>query len=686
MARRAGFPLFISVLVFSCVFYAGCAGTPRGLQHLAITTTSLPSAQVNGAYSATVNASGGVAPFSWSVASGTLPNPLALGTSTTNAVTISGTPLAQGTFTFTIKVTDSTGAAATSSSLTIEVSNLAITTTSPLPGGSVGAAYNLQFAASGGTAPYQWAEATGSTLPAGLSLSSTGLLSGTPTVSTTATFGVTVTDSETPAAAVTETFTLTISGPTGLTLLEGNYAFEFSGFNSAGPVILGGSFQADGKGGLSNGVEDLNTTLSHTGQTFSGTYTLGGDNRGTLVFASLAGSPTYAFAIDSTGSHGRFIEFDASGIRGSGEIEKQSVTTCAFTTINGEYAVGITGNSTALGGFTAGPVAVAGRFTATPPANAGGQGSFGNGEMDANTPGFVPLTQESVSGTYHTNSSPASCTATISPASLPTLTFNAYPVSTSELFLIETDTVSANTPFLTVGKLLQQVGYPFSGASGGFTATSVGGLKGEFSSGSGYVPDVAIASLTASGTGNLSITIVENRAGTVNNFSGNAQFVNADLFGRVGTNITTPVAPVFYMINQNEAFAIGEINNNPFFGILLPQASATFTAATLDGAFVEGTSAPTTNAVRDISGVLNLNGIQTVAGTQDQSTASLNTPGQTVAGSYAIVTPAAAGEGTVTFTAPAALTGAFLIVSDTQFVLVTTTPGDLDPVLIFAGN
>ncbi len=265
-------------------------------------------------------------------------------------------------------------------------------------------------------------------------------------------------------------------------------------------------------------------------QTFTGTYTLGTDNRGTLVFSSLSGSPTFAFAIDTTGAHGRFVEFDSSGVRGSGEIEKQSLTTCAYNTINGEYAVGITGNSAALGGFTAGPVALAGRFTATPPATQSGQGSIGNGEVDANTPGFVPFVQQSVSGTFQATSQTGRCIVTISPASLPSMTFSAYPVSASEFFLVETDTISSNTPFLTVGRLMQQIGYPFNSPAGGFTATSVGGLAGQ------CFPEQATsliwrsASITVTGQNAFTLLLTENQAGSVRNFSGTANFVNADRF------------------------------------------------------------------------------------------------------------------------------------------------------------
>lgn len=562
---------------------------------------------------------------------------------------------------------------------------LTITTGSPLTNGVVGTAYSLQFAATGGTAPYTWSLASGSALPAGLTLSSSGLLSGTPTAAGTSTFSVTVTDSETSPATATQSFSLTIasSGGGGTALLNGNYTVEFSGFNTAGAVVIGGSFHADGAGNISAGVEDVTTTAGHTNQAFTGTYTLGADDRGTLVFSSLAGSPTYAFAIDSTGAHGRLIEFDTSGFRGSGQLEKQSVSACSFSTITGEYAIGITGQSASISGFTPGPVAMAGRFTATAPGTPSGQGSIANGELDANTPSAVPFVQETVFGTYHSNSQTAACTAVISPQSLPTMTFSVYPVSATEFFLVETDVVGpSTTPFLTVGTMIQQVGYPFTSPSGAFTATSVGGLNGQFLTGSTYIPDMAIVSLSATGLSGFSLSVVENQGGTVASLNGGAaNFVNADSYGRVATNLLTPIDPVFYMINQNEAFVVGEILNNPFFGILQPQSGGPFTAANIKGSFVEGTSFPATNAVRDISGVLSLDGVNTVSGTQDQSTTAANTPAQTVSGTYT-VSNASSGLGSITLSSPANFTGAFYMISPTQFVLLSTTTGDANPVLI----
>jgi hypothetical protein len=76
---------------------------------LAITAASLPTVTVNTAYSASLAASGGTAPYSWTLASGQLPSGLSLSA----AGTISGNTTVSGTFPFTVGVTDYTGTYAT---------------------------------------------------------------------------------------------------------------------------------------------------------------------------------------------------------------------------------------------------------------------------------------------------------------------------------------------------------------------------------------------------------------------------------------------------------------------------------------------------------------------------------------------------------------------------------------------
>ncbi len=75
-----------------------------------ITTTSLPSAMVAGAYSQTLQESGGTAPFVWSISANSLPGGLSLNPSTGE---ISGTPSTIGTYNFTVQVTDANNQIAT---------------------------------------------------------------------------------------------------------------------------------------------------------------------------------------------------------------------------------------------------------------------------------------------------------------------------------------------------------------------------------------------------------------------------------------------------------------------------------------------------------------------------------------------------------------------------------------------
>jgi plastocyanin domain-containing protein len=76
----------------------------------AITTTSLPTGKVGISYSGALAASDGTSPYTWSVSAGSLPAGLSLNSS---SGTISGTPTAAGTYSFTSAVTDSVGSTAT---------------------------------------------------------------------------------------------------------------------------------------------------------------------------------------------------------------------------------------------------------------------------------------------------------------------------------------------------------------------------------------------------------------------------------------------------------------------------------------------------------------------------------------------------------------------------------------------
>lgn len=188
--------------------------TPSTPSVLTIGTSELPDATSGVAYSRTLAAIGGRPEFSWLIESGSLPPGLSLA----QAGTISGTPSTAGTFNFVVKVTDANGNSATRA-LTLIVRPAAplTITVNQLPRGSVGSPYSQNIGASGGQTPYTWAIQSGS-LPEGLTLNQTGIISGTPERAVTTSFVLKLTDAVN--TSVTSTLSLTINPAVTLLAIE----------------------------------------------------------------------------------------------------------------------------------------------------------------------------------------------------------------------------------------------------------------------------------------------------------------------------------------------------------------------------------------------------------------------------------------------------------------------------------
>lgn len=176
----------------------GCTGTQAltltvapDCTPLVLTPFLLPTGTVGTSYHQAITARNGLEPYTFAIASGALPGGLTL----TPGGTLTGTPTTAGSFSFTVTATDAQGCTG-SRNYTLNVvlpCPSLVVTPSTLLEGRLGAAYNQSLAAEGGTAPYTFTVTAGA-LPAGLTLSVTGSLSGTPTTAGSSNLTVTVVD------------------------------------------------------------------------------------------------------------------------------------------------------------------------------------------------------------------------------------------------------------------------------------------------------------------------------------------------------------------------------------------------------------------------------------------------------------------------------------------------------------
>ncbi len=178
---------------------------------------NLPNGTINVAYSATFRVLGGSGPYtSTKTVDGELPDGL---TVTPSTLTVSGTPLENGSnfnsplFLFadsagnTLTRFENISISGGTSTITINSNGFEGYNLGTTP---VGAFYSTQFSACC-VASYTWSVGAGSTLPAGLSLSGSGQLSGTPTTPGTYRFLINAASSSAPSNAGVKSFVLTVT-------------------------------------------------------------------------------------------------------------------------------------------------------------------------------------------------------------------------------------------------------------------------------------------------------------------------------------------------------------------------------------------------------------------------------------------------------------------------------------------
>ena len=648
---------------------------------IVISPASLPNGTVNISYSVNITATGGVSPYTFSLdaASSALPPGLSFASNSTMA-TISGMPTAAATTNnIIIDVKDSEQPAVTQKmtySITISAAGVSITTTSPLPGATLGSAYSTTLTATGGVPPYTWSLATGSALPAGLTLSSgspSATISGTPTATGTFQFTVKVTDSATPTpSTVSVSFLLTVTGSSTLNCpaivnltLCGTYGMGIGGFvGTTGSAIMGASFVADSTGHIISGVEDTNSisggqaNITITG----GNYAMdaSGDGRGVLTLIdSTAASRTFRFVLESAKNAGvaAIEEFDASGTLAAGTMigpGTPPVATIPANTLLGIRLAGYNGagqRAGLLGEFQVGSSGCNGA--------SGSLNSLAGEHVVTNTAGTVnsALTITGSCTAPDPNTGRGTLTLTISggtPFTNTTLNFVYYAASASGsllgMLLGEEDAIAANQP------ILAGLAQPATGGFANCIAPAACILAGSGTT-DGTMTGHAVA-LLVRGTG----TAVTITTGTI------AGVLDENFGGTITTAATWP-----YSTYAGDTNVVGTIKGtgptihyvgdgsfmdesvSVIMGDAIVQNTTTIEspgAPYIIGESIGSSAVGPTPAVPHVVGVVTPSATSagTFTGTLDVSSSAGSTAGFAGSGSYSMSTTTGRGTGTANFT------------------------------------
>jgi hypothetical protein len=465
--------------------------------------------------------------------------------------------------------------------------------------------------------------------------------------------------------------------------LKGNYAFTFSGIKGNGTVssisAAVGMFTADGAGNLTSGELDTNgvgTGAALTAQAFTGTYTIGADNRGVMTWNLPGRAVQFAVAMTTNGN-ARFIEFDASagsGTIGSGTIESADTNAFSTASITGDYAFGVAGLDDSNN-----RAAIIGRFASD------GTGTLTAAAGDLNAYG-TPYTLSFTAASYtvsDTKTGRGTMNLAFTFGGTPAnLNFVFYIVNAKRLLAMERDTVTTATPLLN-GVVVQQ-----QTPSGGFTNESLNGnlviyLTGLSNCGSGAtgVPKAVAGLITADGTGTLNLDFDENYCHaprTVTGFSGT--------YGVASSGRTTIAlggyALVAYLASANQAFLFVS-DGNVLFGVGEPQTAGPFTNSVVKGTYAGSATYPASFGVTVFSGEFTADGASTtgnISGHEDVGAPSGSVSDEAFNASYSVSSSPTNGRGTMTVSSGTGGNAVFYVISPTK--LVALSQNDPNPAIL----
>ena len=601
---------------FLAISLSGCGKgpVPISVLPLNITTTTVTPAVINKGYSFSLTATGGQAPFTWNIITGSLPSGITMSASGV----LTGTASSTGSSDFTVQVTDSQKplAAVATSALTLKVNNPLAISTTKLKLAAVNIPYQVVLKATGGVSPYTWSLASG-TLPTGLQLDpGFGVIFGTPTVQGMFPITVQVADAENPAVTVQQPLVLTVGDSNAR--LSGNYVFLFRGFNQGKLTLQAGSFVSDCAGNITSGIADImSTSGAHAAQPMAGTYTIDDKGHGTMTLMfgpnGSVGTGTYQI-VNSLGGYFSFIQ-DGDGVTtpyGAGVISTQNPIPTDLTNSKGVIC---------FGGYGADPsdnrYAAVGSFNL----NAGATGQsqpIQSGLMDSNDHGTM---SNSVAFTGSMSLPDAttgrgSFSLTPSGSSGPGSNFAYYYVDDNDFVAIETDQVTGTTPLILYTLLKQttfvHVDKTILNGNGITELTAAPSVNNQL------VSETSLGDWSLDANGNFFTTFDDNTGGTLTQTKPSGTYTVDTPTGRA-TFTGLSNSPIFYIANTDRGFYLGS-DASVTYGEMEeqrpPQMANTSFANGNDGGSIIGPAAPSQTVEVDL---FTADGMGHVTGTYDTS-------------------------------------------------------------------
>jgi hypothetical protein len=446
--------------------------------------------------------------------------------------------------------------------------------------------------------------------------------------------------------------------------LKGSNAFHFSGYDNVGPVLVVGNFNADGSGHITAGQEDISRSGGVQSLTITGgTYSVGSDNRGSLNLTTSAGTSTYKFAIGANGET-EFIEFDGTGINGSGVIDVANSASYNTASVTGPYAFGYFGAD--INNDRAG---YAGSFVAD------GAGNISSVSLDINDFGSATASTGGT-GTYTVAGTGRGTIAMTVGGQ--TYNFAFYMVAGSEIFVVSTDSVAVH-PRVSGLLVTQDTSITYTAAD--LNASSVYYVTG-VDSGIGTFSNTTVGIATPDGAGNVTGIFDQNNAGVVTSNSSFTSTYTATGSGRYTIKLSG-VTFVMYAFTKNKGFLLDQSSASVQTGLMEPQKNSPFSANTISGTFIQSNNQIAGKATPNLVAALSLNASSGgVSGTQDETDGGQNA-NQAVAGSYTV---SSNGRGTYSTTAPSSTSSVLYIINNAKIAFMDNSNGNQNSSILLAAR